>query len=108
MTSGNRQPQDRLERIARLASLPEGAVLSTKDAATYWGVAVSTWERMRAASETPPAIRLTARTLGYRKRELDACLDARTEQTASKKMLPSTKMTDAVRGASAGAVPLAT
>jgi hypothetical protein len=83
MATRNMGPQDRLERLARLAGLPEGAVLSTKDAAAYWGVAVSTWERMRAACETPPAIRLTGRTLGYRKRDLDVGLDARTEQTAA-------------------------
>ena len=80
MTIRNKQPQDRLEHIARLAGLPPGAVFSTGDAAAYWGIAVSTWERMRAAGETPPAIRLTGRTLGYRKGDIDAGLEARTEQ----------------------------
>jgi hypothetical protein len=82
MATTNQPTQDRLERIAQLADLPPSAVLPTRDAATYWGVAVSTWERMRAAGQLPPAIRLTRRTLGYRKRDLDARLDARTEPAA--------------------------
>jgi predicted DNA-binding transcriptional regulator AlpA len=83
MATRNQPTQDRLERVVRLAGLPPSAVLPTSDAAAYCGVAVSTWERMRAAGETPPAIRLTSRTLGYRKRDLDARLDARTEQAAA-------------------------
>jgi hypothetical protein len=38
---------------------------------------------MRAARQTPPAIRLTSRTLGYRKRDLDSRLDALTERVAA-------------------------
>jgi hypothetical protein len=37
---------------------------------------------MRALGQTPPAIKLTGRTLGYRKDVLDADLDRRTEPEA--------------------------
>jgi predicted DNA-binding transcriptional regulator AlpA len=79
MATQNTQIRDRIERLARLAALPADAVLPTPDAALYSGVATSTWERLRAKRETPPAIHLTSRTLGYRKRDLDARLDSLTE-----------------------------
>ena len=64
---------------AHLAAMPPGAVLTTAEAAAYCAVGVSTWERMRCESKTPPAIRVTGRTLGYRKSVLDAWLTSRTE-----------------------------
>lgn len=68
---------------ARLAAMPAAAVFTTSEAAAHCGMGASTWERMRMAGETPAAIRLTSRTLGYRKRVLDAWLDARTEHRAA-------------------------
>ena len=68
---------------ARLAAMPADAVFTTAEAAAYCGMGGSTWERMRMGGETPAAIRLTSRTLGYRKRVLDAWLDARTEHRAA-------------------------
>lgn len=75
--------KSRLTMRARLAAMPADAVLATGEAAIYCGMGASTWERMRMGGETPAAIRLTARTLGYRKRVLDAWLDARTEHRAA-------------------------
>lgn len=83
MASRNRLSPHRLERLAQLAGLPPDAILPTKDAADYWGVSVSTWERMRAAGLTPPAVHVTARLLGYRKGRLDEHRDARTEPEAA-------------------------
>ena len=74
---------DRLTLRSRLAAMPPDAVLTNPEAAAYCGAGGSTWERMRAQGETPPAIRLTGRTLGFRKRDLDAWLDARTERPAN-------------------------
>jgi predicted DNA-binding transcriptional regulator AlpA len=53
-------------------------VLRTRDARAYCGIPGTTWKRIRAGGEGPPAIRLSARTLGYRVSDLDAWLDART------------------------------
>ena len=74
---------DRLALRGRLAALPADAVLTNPEAAVYCGMGSSTWERMRAQDKTPFAIRLTGRTLGFRKRDLDAWLDARTERPAN-------------------------
>jgi len=68
---------------SRLAAMPADAVFVTSEAAAYCGVGGSTWERMRMGGETPAAIRLTSRTLGYRKRLLDLWLDGRTETRAA-------------------------
>ena len=62
-----------------LAAMPDAAVFDTREAATYCGIAASTWERMRSQRQTPAAIRLTSRTLGYRKSTLDAWLAGRLE-----------------------------
>jgi hypothetical protein len=78
-----RLTQEQLERLKLLAALPPDAVLLTSDAALYAGNGSSTWERERAQGNTPPAIHVTSRTLGYRKRDLDAWLDARTESHAA-------------------------
>jgi hypothetical protein len=51
MATRNTKPQDRLERIARLAGLPPDAVLPTTDTAAYSGIAVSTW-----SASAPPVI----------------------------------------------------
>ncbi len=75
--------RDRYALRARLAAMPPDAVFSTNEAAAYCSTGVSTWERKRMEGKTPAAIRLTARTLGYRKRVLDAWLDARTEHRAA-------------------------
>lgn len=85
MTIGERQDREheRLALLDRLAALPADAVLSTKQAAIYCSVGTSTWERMRMLGKTPAAIRLTGRTLGYRKRVLDAWLDGRGEKVAA-------------------------
>jgi hypothetical protein len=72
--------KEQLERLAILAALPPDAVLLTLDAALYSGKGGSTWERERAAGKLPAAIHVTSRTLGYRKRALDAHLEAHTEQ----------------------------
>jgi hypothetical protein len=74
---------DELALRAQLAAMPPDAVFDTTEAAVYCKTGESTWERMRAKRQTPPAIQLTGRTLGYRKRVLDAWLDARTEQDAA-------------------------
>ncbi len=66
-------------RRAALAAMPADAVFTTAEATAYCGIAGSTWERMRGQGQTPPAIRLTSRTLGYRKGALDAWLAARLE-----------------------------
>ncbi len=68
---------------AYLAAMPPDAVFTSPEATLYCGVGGSTWERMRARGETPEAIRLTGRTLGYRKRSLDAMLQARMESRAA-------------------------
>lgn len=84
MTSKNTHPQaDRLACLAQLAALPPDAVLIANEPAVYCGMGGSTWERMRAAGKTPPAIQITGRTLGYRKSVLDAWLAARTERRAA-------------------------
>jgi hypothetical protein len=75
----NRPTLEKLERLDALAKLSPDAVLCSADAALYCGVSPPSWERMRAQGRTPPAIRLTRRTLGYRKHQLDLALDARTE-----------------------------
>jgi hypothetical protein len=66
---------EQLARLKFIAELPSNAVLTTADAALYCGIGGSTWERLRSLGHTPPAIRVTRRTLGYRKRDLDARLD---------------------------------
>ena len=73
---------ERLALRTSLAAMPEQAVFTSAEAAVYCGTGGSTWERMRRMKLTPPAIRLTGRTLGYRKRELDAWLDRRSEKAA--------------------------
>jgi hypothetical protein len=71
---------DRTARHARLCHLGPDAVLVNDDARLYSGdPSPATWERLRAEGKLPPAIRLTGRLLGYRKRDLDARLDALTE-----------------------------
>jgi predicted DNA-binding transcriptional regulator AlpA len=79
----NRPTLAELERLAVLAKLPDNAILCTADAALYRGVGVSTWERERAFGNLPPAVRITSRTLGYRKADLDAWLNARREPKAA-------------------------
>ena len=74
---------DRLTLRTRLAGMPPDAVFTNPESATYCGAGGSTWERMRREGLLPPAIRLTGRTLGFRKRDLDAWLDARTERPAN-------------------------
>jgi hypothetical protein len=66
---------EQLTRLKLIADLPPNAVLTTADAALYCGTGGSTWERLRSRGLAPPAIRVTARTLGYRKKDLDAHLD---------------------------------
>lgn len=73
--------ENRLALRGCLAALPPDAVLSNPEAAIYCGAGGSTWERMRAQGKIPPAIRLTGRTLGFRKRDLDIWLDSRTERS---------------------------
>jgi hypothetical protein len=86
-SSTNRPTLAELERLAVLAKLPDDAILCTADAALYRGVGVSTWERerVRGIRDLPPAIRITDRTLGYRKSDLDAWLKARKEGEARAK-----------------------
>jgi hypothetical protein len=71
---------EQLARLKILLSMPPDAVFPTADAANYRGVAISTWDRLRAHGKTPPAIRIDSRSLGYRKRDLDAQLAADTEE----------------------------
>lgn len=82
-TDGTPSSTDRLALRAKLAGMPADTVFVTDEAAAYCGMGTSTWERKRVEGQTPPAIHLTTRTLGYRKRVLDAWLDARTEQHAA-------------------------
>lgn len=65
---------------AQLATMPADALFTTKEAACYCNIGGSTWERMRRERRTPPAIKLTMRTLGYRKHVLDAWLSGRGEK----------------------------
>jgi hypothetical protein len=81
-----RLPAEVLQQLAdlavydRLVVMDGAAVFPTRDARIYCRVAPATWERMRSLGMLPPAIRLTDRLLGWRKRDLDAFLDARTEE----------------------------
>ena len=75
--------QERLALRGRLAELPPDTPFTRAEAAAYCGAGGSTWARWSAQGDTPPAIRLTRKSLGYRKRDLDAWLDARTERPAN-------------------------
>jgi hypothetical protein len=67
-----------LARLDALSRLGPDAVLRTVDARLYCGgVSSQTWERRRRRGQTPPAILITKRAFGYRKKALDADLDAR-------------------------------
>jgi predicted DNA-binding transcriptional regulator AlpA len=70
---------------AQLAAMQPSAVFTSAEAATYARVGGSTWERWRMTDRKllPPAIRLSARRLGYRKSDVDAWLDARLERNAA-------------------------
>jgi predicted DNA-binding transcriptional regulator AlpA len=71
------------EARSRLATFAPSTVFTTPEARTYIGVGVATWDRWKQLKKTPPAIRLSARRLGYRKADLDAWLDARTDKIAA-------------------------
>jgi len=53
------------------------AVLRRKDAASYLGVCVNTLGNMKDAPGFPRPIRITHRSVGYRKADLDAWLESR-------------------------------
>jgi hypothetical protein len=63
-----------------LVGMDDDAVFPTRDARIYCRVAPATWERLRAKRLLPPAIHLTERLLGWRKRDLDEYMKARTEE----------------------------
>jgi hypothetical protein len=71
--------KEQLERLAIIAQLPRETPLRTRDAALWRGVSVPVWERMRAHGQTPPAIRISARALAYRKGLIDDDLERLTE-----------------------------
>ncbi|MDN3559127.1 helix-turn-helix transcriptional regulator [Vreelandella neptunia] len=53
------------------------AVLRYKDTAAYLGVCVNTVRNMKDAPGFPRPIRITHRSVGYRKADLDAWLESR-------------------------------
>jgi predicted DNA-binding transcriptional regulator AlpA len=58
-------------------------VLGTKKAAAFVGLSDREWERRRAAGETPTAVQLGTRKLGYTIESLVAWIEARTEKVAA-------------------------
>lgn len=54
-------------------------VLDTRQAAVFVGLSSRTWERMRAAGETPSPVRVGVRKLGYVVADLISWIEARKE-----------------------------
>jgi predicted DNA-binding transcriptional regulator AlpA len=63
--------------------LAQKRVLGTRQAATFAGLSVRDWERKRAAGETPAAVNLGTRKLGYQVVDLLAWIESRKQQTAA-------------------------
>jgi predicted DNA-binding transcriptional regulator AlpA len=57
-------------------------VLSRPETIRLVGVSERTWERLEAAGDVPPKIRLSEGRIGFRVSDIDAWLDARREGTA--------------------------
>lgn len=57
--------------------LAQKRVLGTRQAAAFVGLSVPEWERRRAAGETPTAVQLGTRKLGYTVESLIAWIAAR-------------------------------
>jgi hypothetical protein len=74
--------EEQLKRLAVIAQLPRETPLRTRDAALWRGVSVPVWERLRSLGRTPPAIRISARALAYRKGLIDDDLERLTEAEA--------------------------
>jgi predicted DNA-binding transcriptional regulator AlpA len=65
------------------AELAQKRVLGTRQAAAFVCLSVPEWERRRAAGETPPAVQLGTRKLGYTIESLIAWIKARQQPTAA-------------------------
>jgi hypothetical protein len=70
-----------LERIGAISRMGPNGIVRTADAQLYCSVSAPTWIRWRREGVTPPAIRLTEKSFGYRKCDLDAFLKARLEKS---------------------------
>lgn len=70
-----------------LADLPSETankrVLPTRLAAQFCGISVREWERRKAAGETPAAVELGTRRLGYQISDLIAWIEARKKAEAA-------------------------
>jgi len=62
------------------AEIAAKRILSSADAAAFVGLSSRHWKRLRAAGEAPPAVRLSARKLGYSVEALMTWLAGRVEQ----------------------------
>lgn len=62
--------------------LADKRVLGSKKAAAFVGLSDREWERRRAAGETPAAVQLGTRKLGYTIESLISWIEARKEKAA--------------------------
>jgi predicted DNA-binding transcriptional regulator AlpA len=58
-------------------------VLNTRDAAAFVGLSMRGWERLRAAGETPSAVQIGIRKLGYQITDLLAWIESRKQSEAA-------------------------
>lgn len=75
-----RLPLDHIERLGRLLTLPDEAIVPTADARLIaGGVSSSTWERKKRAGKTPRVYPINSNTDGFRVGEIKAMHAARAE-----------------------------
>jgi predicted DNA-binding transcriptional regulator AlpA len=65
------------------AEIGRQRVLPTNEAAAFIGVSYSEWRAKHARGETPPAIRIGIRKLGWRVCDLIAWIEARSGEKAA-------------------------
>jgi predicted DNA-binding transcriptional regulator AlpA len=58
-------------------------VLTRPEAVKALGVSIRTWERLEAAGDAPPKVRLSQGRIGYRLSDIQNWLDRRCERAAS-------------------------
>ncbi len=63
--------------------LARKCVFGSKKSAVFSGLSLREWERLRAAGQTPPAVKLGTRKLGYTVESLIAWIEARKEKVAA-------------------------
>jgi predicted DNA-binding transcriptional regulator AlpA len=87
MTSSEYDAAATAKAMAKLAELPptltESRILTSAEAAAFWGVSLDYWRRLNAAGRVPKPIRIGNRKLGWRIGSLSAALQALEREAAT-------------------------